>query len=892
MVSQGFNRSRMEILKTLLRLRQICCHLDLLKLPGLKSEAPSAKLDLFFELLDEASTAATASWSSASSPPCSTSCAPSWTRSLRYCYLDGSTKDRMKRGPALQHRPRTSPIFLISLKAGGTGLNLTGADMVIHYDPWWNPAVEDQATDRAYRIGQKRTVYSVKLIARDTVEEKVLAMQLSAVVPDQTLVVVSARHPAVFSDEGAAFVNEMSERLLRIPGVQGIKSLTHSGRPIRRGMGLVIESFIPDRATPEQWKTIRGRILKHPMSRNVLVSDRGHMAVFLVFLQRDLSEVEEIRRLHDDFRFAVMPFRSRCEDIALVAFPFVELEMHDDIAHDVRRFAWMVALLIAAILAVTFRSFWLILLLLIQSAIALAMPPVILSLLGTTINLYTGLLFPLAGGVHLTFLAHLYIPIRRALAAGLDEREASARAVARTVKPSAYAMLTTVLGFLSLLMHDVGLVRDLAVGGAGCIFSAFVLAYLGPVLIAGPRRLRQDRGLADSGAECVVGPLHRLLAAVTYRLRWPILIAYAAFLAWAVGPAGRVRTDIRALEFLRPGSESRQTLELLNGELGGFNIFQARIHTGAKGGIQELSNLQYMEKVRRFAAAVPGVADAYAYSQVFTMMNHIWEGEKPGSDILPANPLTLFTFRNLVNSTKMLYEDQFVGEGLESALFLVRTRDMPARDYLRIIEQVTEYAQANAPKGVTFVPVEGIHSVLEGDRRMVRSQSGSIGFTLAAVFICLLIAWRRMLPGVQSIAANLAPVAVTFAAMGLLDYPLNSITIMVASIVLGIAVDDSIHLLAMWRQVGLEPGLDPRARLARLFASKLLPVACTSSVLGSCFGLFIVSSFPPVMEFGILCALALGAAFLSATFVLPALFAVARRDPVARRANAGGAGFA
>ena len=67
----------------------------------------------------------------------------------------------------------------MSLKAGGTGLNLTGADMVIHFDPWWNPAVENQATDRAHRIGQKRTVYSVKLITKGTIEDKVLAMQES-----------------------------------------------------------------------------------------------------------------------------------------------------------------------------------------------------------------------------------------------------------------------------------------------------------------------------------------------------------------------------------------------------------------------------------------------------------------------------------------------------------------------------------------------------------------------------------------------------------------------------------------------------------------------------------------------------------------------------------------
>ena len=97
-------------------------------------------------------------------------------RKVAYCYLDGSTKDRMKVVHTF-NTERSIPVFLISLKAGGTGLNLTGADMVIHFDPWWNPAVEDQATDRAYRIGQKRTVYGIKLITKGTVEEKVLELQ-------------------------------------------------------------------------------------------------------------------------------------------------------------------------------------------------------------------------------------------------------------------------------------------------------------------------------------------------------------------------------------------------------------------------------------------------------------------------------------------------------------------------------------------------------------------------------------------------------------------------------------------------------------------------------------------------------------------------------------------
>ena len=94
---------------------------------------------------------------------------------MDYCYLDGSTANR---GEVVEKFQKgAAPVFLISLKAGGVGLNLTAADTVIHFDPWWNPAVEDQATDRAHRIGQSKVVTSYKLITRGTVEEKIRALQ-------------------------------------------------------------------------------------------------------------------------------------------------------------------------------------------------------------------------------------------------------------------------------------------------------------------------------------------------------------------------------------------------------------------------------------------------------------------------------------------------------------------------------------------------------------------------------------------------------------------------------------------------------------------------------------------------------------------------------------------
>jgi SNF2 family DNA or RNA helicase len=97
------------------------------------------------------------------------------SRRIDFCRLDGSTRDRTAQVDRFQ--TGGVPVFLVSLKAGGVGLNLTAADTVVHFDPWWNPAVEAQATDRAHRIGQKSVVTSYKLIMRGTVEEKILSLQ-------------------------------------------------------------------------------------------------------------------------------------------------------------------------------------------------------------------------------------------------------------------------------------------------------------------------------------------------------------------------------------------------------------------------------------------------------------------------------------------------------------------------------------------------------------------------------------------------------------------------------------------------------------------------------------------------------------------------------------------
>jgi superfamily II DNA or RNA helicase len=166
---------RMHVFKQLLRLRQVCCDPRLIESNRPASE--SAKLAAFRELLDEAMDSGHRMlvFSQFVSVLCLIREELEQSE-IPYAYLDGKTRKRQHEVDRFNADPEI-PVFLISLRAGGTGLNLTGADTVVHYDPWWNPAVEAQATDRAHRIGQTRVVTSYRLIATDTVEERVIELQ-------------------------------------------------------------------------------------------------------------------------------------------------------------------------------------------------------------------------------------------------------------------------------------------------------------------------------------------------------------------------------------------------------------------------------------------------------------------------------------------------------------------------------------------------------------------------------------------------------------------------------------------------------------------------------------------------------------------------------------------
>ena len=175
-MQKGVAASQIQFLDALLKLRQACCDARLVPVEHARSVQSNAKLqwlrDTLPEMLEEGRNILIFSQFASMLTLIEDELT---ALAISYSKLTGQTKHRQQQIDAFQQGD--TRVFLISLKAGGTGLNLTAADTVIHYDPWWNPAAEAQATDRAHRIGQQKAVFVYKLIASNTVEQKVQLLQ-------------------------------------------------------------------------------------------------------------------------------------------------------------------------------------------------------------------------------------------------------------------------------------------------------------------------------------------------------------------------------------------------------------------------------------------------------------------------------------------------------------------------------------------------------------------------------------------------------------------------------------------------------------------------------------------------------------------------------------------
>ena len=698
--------------------------------------------------------------------------------------------------------------------------------------------------------------------------QKATLEKVTSVFQDQVILVVDLECADVFTEAGIGAVGRVSDALMSVGGVLDVKSLTHSYKPVRKGFSFDMVPLVSrDVADPVELERLRQYCLGNPLIRNVMVSPDSRHATLTLTFDRQFETLEVKRELRADLEGVFADFRPDGLEFEVIGLPLVEEEVYSTIVGDLERFLPIVVLFLMITLGVAFRSAWFVILMLANQAMALGLIAGSLQWYGYPFTVFTLLLFPLWAGIHLTLLVHLGTACQRAAKRSSEGIVSSA--VVHILKSCGFATLTTLAGLLSLGLAAIPQVREAGLIGAYGVAIVFGMTFgPGVAMMTLFYRWRREGGDGVGIQDDPNGAAYRSLAwlSALQRARGLVVFGVAA-LVIAIGIFGpRIRTGVRPIEFLPVDSPSRSAGERFNGSYGGFNMFQLKVDSGSTNGVNQMPFLQYLEDVQSFAESKEGISGAYSYAQVLAMMNQIWEQEKPGSLALPSNPLLLGTFSLVLKTQKFPFFEALCDPDYRTANLVIRSPDLPSDQYLATLKEILDYAESKRPDKVSLSAEQGLHTILEADQQLVGSQVRSAGMALVVILILLMILWRSPRLALISVGVNILPVGAVMVVGFWFDVPLNSITVMIAAVAFGIAIDDTVHFVTQWIEAKKE-GVQATEAVARAIQIKARPMIYSSLVLGGIFALLMLTSFPPVQHFGGLSALAFALA-LGAVFVL------------------------
>lgn len=513
---------------------------------------------------------------------------------------------------------------------------------------------------------------------------------------------------------------------------------------------------------------------------------------------------------------------------------------------------------------------------------ALAMSTVVLptigaiTLAGQPYTMATAILPSLLSAYTMASLLHFYAAVQRGYAAGLARAQAIDRAITQTRRPGLYNVLTTGAGLLSLLLVPIPPVRVFGVAGAlGTALVFFTVFYLVPPLL-----LRWD-GAAWPGRASGMGYFGRLASRLAlFSMRHPVgVIVVAVALCVAGVPLVRqvqVESDITA--FFKPDDPVSRDTRLVESKLAGVTSLEISL-MGRPDALQNVRALRAMRELQRWLEQLPEVDRTVSMADIVEEMHWAMNGEKPEFRALPGNDRLLRQYL-LVYDGNDLYE--LVDRDFRHARILLNLNVHGTQGIARVIEQIRARVAAQPLPGLA-VDIGGQGRLFADQAQLlVTGQVNSFAGAFAQIFLLMWLLWRSFGAAAIGLVPNLAPLLFVFVLMGATGISLDLATVMIASLVLGITVDDTIHLYHSYKH-RRDAGASPVFAIARSFESSGRAVLATSLLLISQFALLSTSSFVPTANFGLMTAVGLASGQLFELLLLPALLllkdARGRRPP-------------
>ena len=670
-------------------------------------------------------------------------------------------------------------------------------------------------------------------------------------------------------------IRRLGRSMARLPHVRQVFSLTETVVPDADPDGLTVGHLVDDLPGDSQGLTaLRRRVLAHPMLVGRVVAADG----------RTVAVVAEVEHIEDDFGYKVELSR-RIRSIVerervrtgerayhLAGGPVMDDALFRYAARDALVFFPACVLLTGAVMFVIFRRL---------SAVLVAMVVVVLSLLwtagamatlGIRANVISTVLVPVLIGSSIGECIHILFEYYAEIDRGRNRRGAVAASLENLLAPCLVTSTTNAAGLLSLCVSDLGALRETGCVGAFGVLGAFGLSIvvLPAILTCVP--VSRRRSVRSEDADRWTRLLARLgQASVGCR---GAVLASSALLVLAAGLGiTRLSVDTNFIDYFARNDPVRLDTMFVDGHLQGTVSVEFVVRAPQSNGILEPEVLQRMEMLEALVDPLPGVTGIHGLPEVLRETHRMLNGGDPSSAILPDN-------QRLAAQLLLAIE----GSGIQEAVVDPERRVGRLTAYVRVGEavalakhmrEIEEFLERSFPPPLS-ASMTGVVRVSHNVQEYILTtqiDSLSMAVVTSVVTMGLLLGSARL--GLFAMIPNLIPLGMTLGLMGMIGIPLNVGTVMIAAVVLGIIVDDTVHFLICYRRA-YGSGLSVHRAVLHTLDKIGRPIVATSIVLTAGFWVMMLATFRPNVNFGLLSGVAIMIGLMADLMVLPAALAVVR----------------
>ena len=671
----------------------------------------------------------------------------------------------------------------------------------------------------------------------------------------------------VFAPQTVKLVSRLTKRLEALNGVQNVVSLSNVLVIRTTDFGIDVAPALEQLPeAPEEYEALRKEVMANPLIASALVSEQGDTTAILVNLE-NTQGFEFIKQVNADIDEVVSEEASD-EKVWITGSPRVKLATTEIVLNDLKRFPPLITLVMLVLLWLLLRSLVSALVPLATVVISVVCTVGTITALGYSLNILTALTPPLLMILTLSYSMYVVSDFRLSHRGKLAGEHETIEVLRKVSLPVLLAGLTTTVGFSSLYLSDLRAIREFGLFSViGVAYATVVTLIFTPALII--LLQRWPRLMTNLARQTKVTAFDRIIQRVARfdaEHRTAIFIVAGFMFVIAVGSMTQLRVGTEHITNFKPDSEIRLAFEHANKRLGGINPFSIVVQAKYPNAFKQPGNLKEIEALQQWLDSQPEIGGTTSLVDYIKFTNRAFNDDDPDYEVIPN---TKKKVGQLLFFSESDDAERLVDSSYRILNVIVRSRVVDSDDVKNLVIRVNERLQQlpeHLDARATGNPVLMNQAVDD----IVRGQIESVFTTLIVVYGILVALFLSFRIGFIAIIPNLLPVVVYFGALSIAGISLNLITSLIAPMIIGVAIDDTIHYFTRLNGFARQYP-DPNQSTLKTLGAVGRPITYTSLALCVGFLLLTTSDLRMQAQVGAMASFALAVAWLSDFFLTPAL---------------------